>query len=297
MVTLSNNELTVKINEFGAEVSSVIDNKTGYEFIWQADDKYWGRHAPVLFPIVGRLKEDQYGYNGQTYQMTQHGFARDSIFEVEEVTDSTATFSLTDNEKTLKKYPFKFKLLIKYTLEENRLTVTYEVRNQSTREVMYYGIGGHPAFNVSQTANKDDKAEFDQISFRFEPNEESLFIPLSQSGLLDLKKASEEMVDKIQLTHESFKADAFVYKIKPETEMVLSDDANQVEIRLNPHEMEHVGIWSPYPARGGFICLEPWAGVADDEETSGQFNEKYGINKLNPEQIMAHHYTIQFTKK
>lgn len=297
MVTLSNNELTVKINEFGAEVSSVIDKKTGYEFMWQADDKYWGRHAPVLFPIVGRLKEDQYEYNGQTYQMTQHGFARDSMFEVEEVTDNTATFSLTDNEETLKKYPFKFKLLIKYALEENRLTVTYEVRNQSTREVMYYGIGGHPAFNVSQTTNKDDKAEFDQVSFRFEPNEESLFIPLGQSGLLDLKEASEEMVDKIQLTHESFKADAFVYKVKPETEMVLTDDANQVEIRLIPHEMEHVGIWSPYPARGGFVCLEPWAGVADDEETSGQFNEKYGINKLNPEQIMTHHYTIQFTKK
>lgn len=297
MVTLSNNELAVKINEFGAEVSSVIDNKTGYEFMWQADDKYWGRHAPVLFPIVGRLKEDQYKYDGQTYQMTQHGFARDSMFEVEEVTDNTATFSLTDNEETLKKYPFKFKLLIKYALEENRLTVTYEVRNQSTREVMYYGIGGHPAFNVSQTTNKDDKAEFDQVSFRFEPNEESLFIPLGQSGLLDLKEASEEMVDKIQLTHESFKADAFVYKVKPETEMVLTDDANQVEIRLIPHEMEHVGIWSPYPARGGFVCLEPWAGVADDEETSGQFNEKYGINKLNPEQIMTHHYTIQFTKK
>ena len=297
MVTLSNNELTVKINEFGAEVSSVIDKKTGYEFMWQADDKYWGRHAPVLFPIVGRLKEDQYKYDGQTYQMTQHGFARDSMFEVEEVTDNTATFSLTDNEETLKKYPFKFKLLIKYALEENRLTVTYEVRNQSTREVMYYGIGGHPAFNVSQTTNKDDKAEFDQVSFRFEPNEESLFIPLGQSGLLDLKEASEEMVDKIQLTHESFKADAFVYKVKPETEMVLTDDANQVEIRLIPHEMEHVGIWSPYPARGGFVCLEPWAGVADDEETSGQFNEKYGINKLNPEQIMTHHYTIQFTKK
>jgi len=182
-------------------------------------------------------------------------------------------------------------------LEENRLKVTYEVRNQSTREVMYYGIGGHPAFNVSQTTNKDDKAEFDQVSFYFESNEKQLFIPLGQSGLLDLKEAREETVDEIRLTHESFKADAFVYKVKPETEMVLTDDANQVEIRLNPHEMEHVGIWSPYPARGGFVCLEPWAGVADDEETSGQFNEKYGINKLNPEQIMAHHYTIQFTKK
>src|SRR5699024_8251967 len=85
--------------------------------------------------------------------------------------------------------------------------------------------------------------------------------------------------------------------IKPNSVMILTDKANQVEIRLNPQEMNHVGIWSPYPKRAGFVCLEPWAGVADDEETFGQMDEKYGINKLNPEQIMDHHYTIQFIKK
>ena len=297
MITLSNKHLAVKINEWGAEVSSVTDQKTGYEFIWQADENYWGRHAPVLFPIVGRLKKNQYQFKKQTYEMTQHGFARDSLFKVEENTENTATFSLTDHEETHKKYPFNFKLIIKYTLEEDCLTVTYKVKNRSLKDDMYYGIGGHPAFNVSQTTNEAGKEEFNQVYFRFEPNHEQLYIPLSKEGLLKLKEAKTQKVNEIQLTHQTFKEDALIYKIKPNSVMILTDKANQVEIRLNPQEMNHVGIWSPYPKRAGFVCLEPWAGVADDEETFGQMDEKYGINKLNPEQIMDHHYTIQFIKK
>lgn len=297
MIILSNKQLTVKINEFGAEVSSITDQNSGYEFIWQADDKYWGRHAPVLFPIVGRLKNDQYQYKNQTYEMTQHGFARDSMFKLEESTKNTATFSLTDNEETHKTYPFKFELVIKYTLEENRLNVLYKVTNCSLREEMHYGIGGHPAFNVSQTTDDAGNTEYDQVYFRFEPNHEQLAIPLSKEGLLKIKEAEKQKVGEIQLTHETFKEDALIYKIEPHSEMVLTDETNQVEIRLNPHEMEHVGIWSPYPKRAGFVCLEPWAGVADDEATSGQLDEKYAIHSLNPEQTLTHQYTIQLTKK
>src|SRR5699024_4855427 len=201
------------------------------------------------------------------------------------------------HDETHKKYPFNFKLIIKYTLEEDCLTVTYKVKNRSLKDDMYYGIGGHPAFNVSQTTNEAGNEEFNQVYFRFEPNHEQLYIPLSKEGLLKLKEAKTQKVNEIQLTHETFKEDALIYKIKPNSVMILTDKANQVEIRLNPQEMNHVGIWSPYPKRAGFVCLEPWAGVADDEETFGQMDEKYGINKLNPEQIMDHHYTIQFIKK
>ena len=251
----------------------------------------------LMAQVYGTNEEEDSFTIIRSYEMTQHGFARDSMFEVKEITEETATFSLTDSQETLKKYPFKFELVIKYTLEEKTLTVTYAVKNRSTRKVMYYGIGGHPAFNVSQTADEDGNTEFDKISFHFEPNNEQLFIPLSTEGLLKLKEAEKQTVDEIQLTHDTFKEDALIYKVEPNSEMVLTDETEGVEIRLNPLEMEHVGVWSPYPARGGFVCLEPWAGVADDEETSGQFNEKYGIHKLNPEQIMTHEYTIQFTKK
>lgn len=297
MITLENDVLTVKIKTSGAEVVSVVDKATGHEFMWQADAAYWGRHAPVLFPIVGRLKKDAYEYDGETYEMTQHGFARDSMFEVVEDSDHTAVFSLRANAETRTKYPFEFELQIKYVLEEERLTVAYEVKNLSADEEMFYGVGGHPAFNVSQTTNEAGEVEFNQVQFRFESNDEVLYIPLSENGYLQLSEAAPTKVGVVDLTHESFKNDAFIYKIQPNTQTILTDHAADVEIRVTSNEMEHIGIWSPYPARGGFVCLEPWAGVADDEETSGRYNEKYGIQSLDPATSKTHDYTLEFNKK
>lgn len=294
MVTLKNNWLTVEINAFGAEMHSVVDRKTGYEFMWQADEAYWGRHAPVLFPIVGRLKKDEYKYNGETYSMTQHGFARDSLFAVEEVTANSAVFSLKDSEETLQIYPFKFELYIQYLLHKNKITITYEVVNPSMDAVMYYSIGGHPAFNVSEERDTD---EFDQISFRLEPSREYMTIPLSEDGLLERAQRKFEFAEELNVSHETFKKDALVYAIDVQTEMVLKDRRNQVEVRLKPNQMDYVGVWSPHPKKAGFICLEPWAGVADTTDTSGNYAEKLGIHELAPNEKMMHDYTIQFTKK
>lgn len=284
----------MNIASFGAEVQSVVDRKTNYEFMWQADEEYWGRHAPVLFPIVGRLKDDQYEYDGHTYHMTQHGFARDSDFKVEETTANSVTFVLKDSDETLEVYPFQFELYVKYLLHKNKLTVTYEVVNPSTSDVMYYGVGGHPAFNVSQELNGD---EFDQISFHLEPEKEYPYIPLSEAGLLKVVETEKNQSEKLELTHETFKKDALIYEIDAQTEMVLTDQRNQVEIRLKPSRMDYVGVWSSYPKRAGFVCLEPWAGVADTVDTSGKYDEKLGINKLDSNEKMSHDYTIEFTKK
>ncbi len=294
MVTLKNNWLTVEINAFGAEMHSVVDRKTGYEFMWQADEAYWGRHAPVLFPIVGRLKNDEYKYNGETYSMTQHGFARDSLFEVEEVTANTAVFSLKANEDTLKIYPFKFELYIQYLLHKNKITITYVVVNPDTDAVMYYSIGGHPAFNVSEEGETD---EFDQISFQLEPPKEYTAIPLSENGLLEMDQRKLEFAKELNVSHETFKKDALIYAIDAQTEIVLKDKRNQVEVRLKPNQMDYVGVWSPYPEKAGFICLEPWAGVADTTDATGNYAEKLGIHELAPNEKMMHDYTIQFTKK
>lgn len=296
MVTLENNHLTVKINTFGAEVSSVVDKKSGHEFVWQADETYWARHAPVLFPIVGRLKDDKYDYEGKTYDMSQHGFARDSEFEVEEVTEYSVTFSLKSTSETKEKYPFDFQLLIQYVLEDNRLKVTYEVKNNSNNEVMYYGIGGHPAFNVAQKENSEGELEFDQVRFSIEPAGSYDFIPLTEDGLLDLEGKVTREISEVELTHESFVGDAFVYKTGAELDVVLKDDVNNVEIRVTPENMKYVGIWSPYPKRAGFVCVEPWAGLADTETSTGKLEEKYAFNKLATNGTATHAYTLEFTK-
>jgi len=229
--------------------------------------------------------------------MTQHGFARDSEFEVEKVTANSARFSLKTSDETLEIYPFAFELYITYLLHENNVTVTSEVVNPSTSEVMYYSFGGHPAFNVLQQTSDEGEDEFEQASFQLEPHKEYPFIPLSEEGLLKLDQIEERKAASDPLTHEMFENDALIYQIDAQTEMVLTDQANQVEIRLKPSRMDYVGVWTPYPKRAGFVCLEPWAGIADSIDATGKLKEKHGINELDPDAKMTHEYTIQFMKK
>ena len=141
--TIKNSILQVEIASKGAEVQSVKSLHSGYEYIWQADPEVWQRHAPVLFPIVGKLKNDEYTYQGKTYHLTQHGFARDSEFKVERHTDESITFLLTDSAKTREVYPFKFELRVNYNLLNNLLEENFSVVNKSDG-AMIFGIGDIP---------------------------------------------------------------------------------------------------------------------------------------------------------
>ena len=296
MITLENEHLTIKINRFGAELTSVVDRASDYEFMWQADADYWGRHAPVLFPIVGRLKEDQYQYNGETYHMTQHGFARDSEFELLETTGSTALFRLKSSETTKEMYPFDFELHIQYTLSRKNVVVKYIVLNPSETDEMYYAIGGHPAFNISQIENEAGEKEFNQVSVEIKPHVEVKHFPLTPEGFIADTKAEKQLPGEMALTHETFHNDALVYKIDEGKAIELKDKANNVQINVLTSNLPYVGIWSPYPARAGFVCVEPWAGIADTENASGNYNEKMGINHLEPASQQIHEYCIMFLK-
>lgn len=297
MITLNNEHLTVNIKESGAELTSIVDQATNYEFLWQADEAYWDRHAPVLFPIVGRLKDDQYHYQGHVYDMNQHGFARDALFEVVEATDTSALFKWTSNEETKKNYPFDFELWIAYKLLQNKVTTTYTVNNPSEREALYYSIGGHPGFNVSQTEDETGKLEFDQVSVHIHTDSELIEFPLSEDGLIKEKDAESVAVRDIPLSHETFKEDALVYNVPEGTTIELKDDANQVNIRVQSVDLPYLGIWSPAPARAPFVCIEPWAGFADTADASGDFTEKMGINHLEPSHESTHEFTMIFEKK
>lgn len=144
MNTLSNSDLTLQVSSHGAELCSIRGNN-GHEYLWQADPVYWKRHSPVLFPIVGSVWENEYRHEGRTYQLTQHGFARDMDFELVEESSSYLLYRLVDDEETRRKYPFSFSLEIAYRLEGRRIEVTWRVTNRGT-EVMYFQIGAHPAF-------------------------------------------------------------------------------------------------------------------------------------------------------
>lgn len=292
MIHLENEQVIVKIKEMGAELTSVLDRATAYEFIWQGDPNYWGRQAPILFPIVGSLKEGAVSYQGQDYRLPRHGFARDSYFRVIAQSQQAVTFELTSNDETKNLYPFDFVLQVSYILSGRRLTVSYTVHNPHTSQVLYYNIGGHPAFNVCH----NDKEEFDGVWLSFQPQEMLRHIPLDvASGLIELNKARYQELSRMELSHKTFKKDALIYQIKPEIELLLEDA--QASIGLSHHGMTFVGIWSPYPVKAPFVCLEPWAGIADSSETSGQWPEKYQVIEVGPSNVSTHDYTLTFTKK
>ncbi|MEC9490594.1 MAG: aldose 1-epimerase family protein, partial [Halanaerobiales bacterium] len=142
---LENKEIKIKVDTQGAQLQKLILKKDEKNYLWHGDSKFWGRRAPVLFPIVGRLKNDEYQYNNQKYQMTQHGFARDNEFELVDQGKNYLIYTFEENKETLEKYPFQFKLKIKYAIQANSLLITYQVINQDQKD-MFFSIGAHPAF-------------------------------------------------------------------------------------------------------------------------------------------------------
>ena len=167
LITLENKSLRLSIHPQGAELQSVKDKKDETEYMWQADPTVWGRHAPILFPIVGRLKDNSYSWKGQSYQMKQHGFARDRVFDVDNHDGTKVSFTFKADSETCQLYPFDFKLIIQYTLQARRLSISYEVYNEGN-ELMPFTIGAHPGFScpILEGEKLDDYVvEFDQEEY------------------------------------------------------------------------------------------------------------------------------------
>ena len=287
MAAVLENEMTrVVINEEGAEVSSFILKEENLEYIWKGDPEFWGRQAPVLFPFVGRLKNDTYSYQGKSYPMSQHGFARDKTFILEESTDSTAVFLLTSDAETLEVYPFEFELRIRYDLNEKSLTVGYEVTTLS--DEMYFGIGGHPAFNVPLV----EDTKFGSYYVHFAPSKSRFLLPLKGPYVNLEEKTLAQTNTSIQLNRELFKNDAMILETKGENAFSILSDKTKHGITLFYENLPFVGIWSPYEKEAPFVCIEPWAGIADTTDATGNIEEKMGMNHLLKGEVFTGQYMI-----
>src|SRR5688500_17732778 len=150
MITIENENLKVRINPKGAELTSIFSKDTQLEYMWEGDPAVWGKHSPILFPIVGTLKENRYRYNDKNYSLPRHGFARDKTFVTEDHKGDECIFKLSADDETWRVYPLEFRLRIKYSLFQNSLSTSYEVVNPAD-EPLYFSIGAHPAFKVPIT--------------------------------------------------------------------------------------------------------------------------------------------------
>ena len=284
---IKNEHIKAKIKSFGAELNSLQKCAEELEYIWQGDSKYWNRHSPILFPIVGRLKEDSYFYKNQKYNMTQHGFARDKEFELVRNEADFIEFRLKSDEKTLEIYPFSFELYLSYKLEKNSLIVSYKVINKSD-DKMLFSIGAHPAFNW--TLKEDEKKE--NYFLEFENIKETKRYFLNDKGLVYDSVDLKIIDNKIALNEELFKNDALVFEDLNIKTLTLKNSINENYIKLNFENFPYLGIWSK-PTGAPFICIEPWFGVADDENSNQNFEDKKGIITLEKDEIFSCFYIIE----
>ncbi|RSU00719.1 aldose epimerase [Vagococcus vulneris] len=271
----------------GAELISFKMKKTDIEYIWQGDPRFWRRHAPVLFPIVGRLKNDSYTFNEKEYQLEQHGFARDMTFEVIEKTASSVVFVLQSNKTTLSKYPFSFELMIRYQLNETMLSVEYQV-NSLDNEI-FFGIGGHPAFNVPLVSG----TTFEDYYLDFYPSKSRTVLPLKDS-FINLDRATLAQTNtNIVVTRDLFKNDAIILRTIEENQFSIKSDLTHHGVKLVTHNAPFVGFWSPYEKDAPFLCIEPWWGIADTLDANGYLTDKFGINHLPPDELFTARYDIE----
>ncbi|HFD32359.1 MAG TPA: aldose 1-epimerase family protein [Gammaproteobacteria bacterium] len=273
---LSNSQLKIKTSSLGAELQSLFSVAMQQELLWQADPKYWARHAPVLFPIVGKLANDKLKVGDQLFPMGQHGLARDSEFIVISQLKNSITFQLTSSPQTLKHFPFDFQLIVEYTLLDDTLLTTYTVVNPATT-VLRFSLGAHPAFNWPLIKGIDKK----QYKIIFNKEENGLISQL-ENGLIKHNDITSPVNNKILMLDDGlFEHDALIFKnIKSKSiryESAQNDDVNAA-IELHFEDFNDLGIWTKPGA--GFICLEPWLGYSSDVGFDGDFFNKPGIIQL-----------------
>jgi galactose mutarotase-like enzyme len=282
---LQNEFLKIKVNLFGAELCSVIDTKTNFEYIWQAGNE-WKRHAPILFPIVGKLINNQYEFKDKLYNLPQHGFARDLNFTLISSNTNQLIFELNSNENTKSNYPFEFKLQIVYTLENNRLKINYTVINQSNSDV-YFSIGAHPAFNTTYKG-----CNLNEYSLLIDKTK--LISTKLYNGLIEKKHEDIEIKNNfLKLNTSLFDNDAIVIENNQINKIELLNNAKTHSIKMYCENWPYFGIWTK-PNNTKFICIEPWYGITDTSSHNQQFINKKGIIKLNPYSAFECGYSIAF---
>ena len=265
--TLSNGRITATIKADGAELCS-LQNAAGQELLWQAGPA-WPRHAPILFPIVGRLKGDVLHHHGIAYPMTQHGFARDARFDWLERDAESCTLQLQDSAESLAHYPFSFQLIVSYAVHDDHLAVVYEIANTGD-EMMPASIGAHPAF-AWPLPGADDKASHTIVFSDAEPAP----VRRLDGGLLR-PQAEPSPVEggALALSEALFADDAIVIDQLASTSLRYMAPGAPI-IDFSWEGFHQLGLWSKPGA--AFLCIEPWLGYASPADFDGEFSRKPGV--------------------
>lgn len=287
-ISISNGHIEASFNSRGAELSSV--RYKGMEYLWHADPTVWNRHSPVLFPTVGSFIDNTYYVDGKPYHLPQHGFARDADFVLVEQTDTSVKFLLESDQETLKVYPYSFKLFISYILQDNSLQVIFQVENPSDQPILF-GIGGHPGFRCPLDPDTEAFEDY-VIDFHDGSVEKELYqlegpylakgtytLPLNNGGL--------------NLDYSLFENDALIIDSKAPFKVTVKSKKSGLGFSMEYKDFRWLGIWTKRKG-AGFLCLEPWNGIADPVSHNQELKDKLGINRLGSGETYETKYTVEF---
>lgn len=289
--SIQNEFLKIEILEKGAELCSIKSVSLNQEYLWQADPEIWGSHAPNLFPIIGCLKNDGFIHEGKEYPMPKHGFIRNNKdVKLHSKSEVSLCFLLKSNENTRKVYPFEFEFYITYTLEENQLFVKHDVVNKDSNEMLFC-LGGHPAFSCPLHADE----KYTDYYLEFEQKETANTWMIVDGGLIGQEgKLILNDNNRIELTADLFANDALIFKNLKSSFVELKSNKSNFSLKFDLSEFPYLGLWAKPNAP--YVCIEPWIGIADCENTNREFSEKEIIQSLLPACTFSASYSIKINE-
>lgn len=285
---LKNEKLTITIEDLGAQLRS-IKSADGAEYLWQGDEKIWADQAPNLFPHIARLTTGRYTLEGKTYEMKSHGFAKDTLFEAEQDGDTHIIFRIADSEVTYAQYPYRFAFAIDYKLDGGKLNITYIVENRDEK-TMYFGVGGHPGFNVPL----EKGLAFEDYYLEFDCVKEALLVGMSADCYVegeDLPFPLEEG-KQIALKHSCFDHDAIILT-KMCRAVTLKTDKNQRAVKLSYPDMGYLGIWHRPFTEAPYVCIEPWTSLPARKNVVEDFSTQPTMLSLEAGKVYSNEYSIE----
>lgn len=274
-VILENDLISIRINTTGAELASLYRKDNGTEYLWQADPQYWARHAPILFPIIGKLINDKTVIKGKECFLGQHGFARDSKMDLIEKSSSHALFQMKSDAKTLENYPYEFQFNTEYIINNNHTQITYTIKNPS-HEVIYFSFGLHPAFNWPLEPSETKENYF----IEFEERETANRIWFDKGFTTGEMRPWLKDENKLHLFDDLFQNDVLIFKNLKSQKVKLKSKNSSKAVAVEFNDFPYLGFWTK--PGNPFVCIEPWFGIADNKNSPKPFVDKEGVQKLGP---------------
>ncbi len=289
--TIKNDKIEVSVEDLGAQMRSIKD-ATGKEYLWQGDEKYWNGSAPNLFPYIARLTEGKYILKGRTYEMPKHGFLRNSVLKLKEKTQTKMVFSLTDSEETYRMYPYHFEIKVKYELFENELKVSYNVANKD-KKVMYFGVGGHPGFQVPV----EKELSFEDYFIEFAKGTDMKRVGMSEDCFVTGKDEAFPLEEnrRLYLHHNLFDDDAIILKDAP-SKVVLASEKGSARIEMETSHLEYWGIWHKPASDAPYVCIEPWSSLPSKKDIIEDLEKQDNLVSLKPDGYYTGFFKVKIVK-